>query len=157
MKKPSAELIPFDLDDKDHIAWMFEVRSHPKVTPYFFAPPLENFDRHVRFLTEVVKTKKRTFFIVLSEGQKCGYCQIIHHQDSYEVGFALHPNWWGYGIGEVSANLLLDHILENLEPKKITLIVRLSNLRAMHLYQKLGFSIVSQDIENDKCLMSLNK
>jgi len=56
---------------------------------------------------------------------------------------AVHPEWRGRGLGELLLISLLDRGAE-LEARQATLEVRVSNLTAQALYQKLGFEIVSR-------------
>lgn len=148
-----TEIVPLSLNSSDHIVWMFEVRSHPDVTPFFFAPPPITFSEHVNFLSKSIENKEREYFVVYYEGKKCGYCQVILQSEHYEIGFALHPDWWGKGIGEASGKLLLDLIEKNYEKKKISLVVKKTNFRALRLYEKLGFYITNQ--EEDRFTMIL--
>ena len=133
----NIELVSVDQNNPDHVGWLYKVRTHPEVAAHFFAPPPSKFIDHVQFLKKVLEAKERDFFIVYADGQMCGYCQIINHSDSYEVGFALHPDWQGKGIGSVSVELLLAHIqrLDTDKSKNITLVVKKDNLRAIALYK----------------------
>lgn len=140
-----------DINLEDHVAWMYEVRAHSQVAPFFFAPPPASFQEHARFLKKFIGSGDREFFIILMGDTKCGYCQIIHRDQDYEVGFALHPDWWGMGIGEMSAKWLIDHIKDHYAPKDIVLYVKVGNHRAMRLYTKLGFYLEKQ--EGDRCFM----
>ncbi|MBX7066624.1 MAG: GNAT family N-acetyltransferase [Parachlamydiales bacterium] len=145
------QLIPLDPNKEDQVAWMYEVRSHSQVVPFFFAPPPSSFQQHVQFLKKFIDSAEREFFIILMGGIKCGYCQIIHRGEEYEVGFALHPDWWGMGIGEMSAKWLINHIKDNCGRKDIVLYVKAGNNRALSLYTKLGFSLEKQ--EEERCFM----
>jgi RimJ/RimL family protein N-acetyltransferase len=144
------KLVPLDQNNPDHVGWLFKVRTHPEVAARFFAPPPKKFVDHVQFLTKVLETKEREFFIVYADDQMTGYCQIINRSDNLEVGFALHPDWQGKGIGSASVQLLLDHIRQSGSDKSshITLIVKKDNQRAINLYQKFGF-VITAELDNE--------
>lgn len=138
-------LIPLNHNNPDHVGWLYKVRTHPEVASHFFSPPPEKFIDHIQFLAKCLATRERDFFIVYAGDQMSGYCQIIHRPDNLEVGFALHPDWQGKGIGSVSVQLLLDHIKSFSSGKSITLIVKKDNLRAIKLYEKCGFVIIHEN------------
>jgi RimJ/RimL family protein N-acetyltransferase len=142
----NIKLEPIDINNPDHVGWLYKVRAHPEVAAHFFAPPPTKFIDHVQFLTRVMEKKERDFFIVSADGQMCGYCQIINHPDHFEVGFALHPDWWGKGIGNISVELLLDHLRRSgsKNAHNITLVVRKDNERAIKLYKKYGFELIGE-------------
>jgi RimJ/RimL family protein N-acetyltransferase len=155
-EKKSVRLVPLDHNDPDHVGWMYKVRTHPEVASYFFAPPPSKYLDHVQFLVKVQESGERQFFIVYVENEMSGYCQIIHRPDSLEVGFALHPSWWGKGIGGASMEALLDYTRQSkMKSKDITLIVKKDNARAIHLYEKYGFVICADHL--GQLTMKLNK
>lgn len=145
-------------DDADHVGLIYKIRTHPDVVGYFFAPPPRRFLDHVQFLAKCEESGERSFFIISLNGRYCGYCQIIYRSDSYELGFALHPSYWGKGVGSSSVDLLLKYISsDQFEKKKIILQVRENNARAIHLYQKHGFKIVDKISGEEGYLMELCK
>jgi len=152
-----VKLIPLDINDPDQVEWIYKVRTHPDVASHFFAPPPENFKAHMQFLFNATKNKERDFFIVYSNDEPCGYCQVIHRYDSYDVGFAFHPNYWGKGLGSASCEQLIACVKNYPEKKKITLVVKKNNKRALNLYKKLGFVIINEDPNKEQFLMSLQE
>ena len=84
-------LVPLDQNNPDHVGWMYKVRSHPEVAAYFFAPPPASFFCHVQFLVQSITDRAREFFIIYSEDHMCGFCQIIHHADTFFY-FHVHPD-----------------------------------------------------------------
>jgi len=143
-----TKLVPLDQNNPDHVGWLYKVRTHPEVASHFFAPPPAKFIDHVQFLAKCMTTQERDFFIVYANDQMAGYCQIINHPDHLEVGFALHPDWQGKGIGSASVQLLLAHIKPSSSGKSITLIVKKDNARAIKLYEKYGF-VITNEKENE--------
>lgn len=70
----------------------------------------------------------------------------------------IHPEYQGRGLGQLLLCALLDRARE-IEMKRATLEVRASNDRAIHLYQKHGFTVVGrrkkyyQDNDEDGVIM----
>ncbi|MCR4396739.1 MAG: ribosomal protein S18-alanine N-acetyltransferase [Candidatus Saccharicenans sp.] len=54
---------------------------------------------------------------------------------------AIHPDFQGQGLGELTMRYVLDRLREN-GVRFVSLEVRVSNHRALSLYWKLGFSIL---------------
>lgn len=154
-KNHEVQLKPVDFENRDHLEWLYKIRTHPDVARHFFAPPPSDYDTHVKFIDSSIKAKSRSFFIVSLNSQMTGYCQIIFHPDSIEVGFALHPDWWGMGIGSQAVHLLLNHLLnqEDREQRPITLVVKEDNLKAISLYKKCNFVITEKN--GNKLTMTL--
>ena len=144
------KLTPLDPNNPDHVGWLYKVRTDPRVASHFFAPPPATFIEHVQFLAKTAISQERQFFIVAINKQMCGYCQIIKHPDSVEVGFAIHPDWQGKGIGAASVELLLNHIQLSKNPSPITLTVKKDNERAIKLYKKYGFIEIDENNEKVK-------
>ena len=136
---PLVQLVSLDLNDKTQVEWMYAVRAHPEVVPHFFAPPPSSYVHHIEFLRKAQESQERQFWIILFDNQMTGYCQLIHRLDSLEVGLALHPAWWGRGIGQAAMQALLDYAQSLNTAKEIALVVKKDNARAMHIYEKLGF------------------
>jgi len=72
-----------------------------------------------------------------------GYAGAWHLVDEIHVStIAVHPDWRRRGLGELLLVSLLERGLE-LEARRATLEVRVSNLGALALYRKYGFEILS--------------
>jgi len=76
-------------------------------------------------------------------GPVLGYAGAWHLVDEIHVStIAVHPGWRRRGLGELLLLSLLEQGLE-LEARRATLEVRVSNLGALALYRKYGFEILS--------------
>jgi len=72
-----------------------------------------------------------------------GYAGAWHLVDEMHVStIAVHPDWRRRGLGELLLVSLLERGLE-LEARRATLEVRVSNVGALTLYRKYGFGILS--------------
>lgn len=58
-----------------------------------------------------------------------------------DLGITVRKPYWGLGIGNALMNYAIDWAKENKKIKKIDLLVRTDNEKAINLYNKYGFSI----------------
>lgn len=56
-----------------------------------------------------------------------------------ELGFALHPDHWGQGLGEDAVRTVLSHALQDLRMQRIEADVDPANATCLRLLEKLGF------------------
>ncbi len=62
----------------------------------------------------------------------------------------------GKGYGTEAVGLLLKHGFEGMGLQRIFLKVLKSNLRAVRTYEKAGFIVLSENIENDKAILTMS-
>ncbi len=98
-------------------------------------------ERHLRHCTAC--WERGNIYIVEFDGKRIGMVQLHEHSDSVELGeIQIHPSNQGQGIG---SQLLLDTLRKaHAGGKKVFLRTGLKNLRAVRLYERLGFQHVSQ-------------
>ena len=148
-----VKLISLDPNDLDHLNLMYAVRTHPEVDRELSQSPPHSFNAHVEYLQKTLQTGKKRFFLIGFQENLCGYCHVTGIEtNTLELGFALHPLWWGKGIGKCAVCLLV----QLLEGYNLTLIVKKSNLRALLLYQKCGFVILKEN-DNQEYLMEYSR
>jgi RimJ/RimL family protein N-acetyltransferase len=153
MQKTNLKML--NVNDPDEVGLMYKIRKHPKVDFYLSGTPPQDYLIHITYLHNIVK-KNKNFYIVYDDNIACGYCQSTHLDDSIELGWALHPDWWNKGIGGRSVDLLIKETQKmNSTNKKIFLIVKKNNPIAIKIYQKHGFKIVQE--ENEEFKMELNE
>jgi RimJ/RimL family protein N-acetyltransferase len=148
------KLVPLELHNQEHLNLMFVVRTHPEVAKHLIQCPPDNFDTHIQYLHRVLNSSAKNFYIICSQKNLCGYCHVNFLGKTLELGWALHPDWWGKGIGKSSV-LLLVQLLQNsglADRRSLILSVKKDNTRALSLYKKCGFVILSES-ENQEYLM----
>ena len=72
----------------------------------------------------------------------CGVHCVNTKFHSLEIGYELHPDYWGKGLASEAINLLMKTCYEQNFPitlNRITAITHLSNFASISLLQKLGF------------------
>lgn len=133
---PKVELIPLDINNPDHVGSMFKVRTNPEVAQYMIGTPPASFLQHIQYLYDV---KHKQFQIIQFMDAPVGYCQSTMKEDEIELGWAVHPHFWGQGIGSIVVGLLVKKMMPL--KKNLILYVKKSNARALHLYKKHHFII----------------
>lgn len=85
-----------------------------------------------------------SYSFVLEEGEKLiGYAIVWRVlEDVNLMSIAISRDYWGKGYGRKLMSFLIEYFKK--EAKRFLLDVRKSNIRAIRLYQSLGFSIVSE-------------
>lgn len=137
LKKDAITLRPISVEDTEFI---LDLRNNLEIADNFFSdPPLYDFE-HNRWLND--KKKDDLDFMILHKGEKAGRISItkidFRHQKG-DYGIVLHPAFWGKNIAYEASNLLLDYVFRNLPINKIYLEVFESNLKAIKLYERIGF------------------
>lgn len=150
MPQNNVQLIPLDRTNSAHLDLMYAVRTHPEVDKHLCNSPPDSFETHVQYLERAQKSGCKEFFLISFNGTLCGYCHTTSQKDAIELGWALHPDWWGKGIGRSCVKLLVETVQHSV--KELTLIVKKDNVRAFSLYQKCGFAFV-RETENQEYLM----
>lgn len=148
MKRP-VELIRVDKNNPDHVSFMWKVRTDSQVDKYLTGEAPDIFYKHAEYIFNT----DRAFFIIVSEGQWCGYCQVNIVAADKEVGWAILPEFWSRGIGSLAVKGLIEwcrdwniHYKENgykILFDRLVLYVLSDNVRAIRTYSKNGFEEVS--------------
>lgn len=105
-----------------------------------------------------LKDATRRDFLIFDDDKVIGE-SVINEIDVYQscanYRIALFdPAYYDQGIGTMALKHAIDYAKNHLQLKKLALEVLSYNPRAIHLYQKLGFTIVAQD--EQWLFMSLN-
>lgn len=84
-----------------------------------------------------------TLYLVVRDGDRiAGYCGLLQSFDEADItNVAVREELWNRGVGR----MMLQELMERGKKRGIerfTLEVRVSNLAAIHLYQRLGFEPV---------------
>jgi RimJ/RimL family protein N-acetyltransferase len=154
-RRSKVHLKPLDINNADEVTFMFQVRSHPDIDKYLNGDPPSSYFEHVHYLAKAIENKY--FYIIYYHEDFVGYCQITPREDALELGWALHPNSIGIGIGTIAIPLLIDIckgiLCKELKKQKIILYVKEDNIRAVSLYKKFNF--IEKENTNGIILMEL--
>lgn len=69
----------------------------------------------------------------------CGFHKWSKRSFHAEVGYDLHPDFWGQGYMTEVLRTVIDHGFEQMDLHRIEALVSIDNIRSIQLLQKLGF------------------
>lgn len=91
------------------------------------------------FVKDMTENKMALYYVLELDGVIIGYCGMwVVFDEGHITNIAIHPDYWGRSYGKV----LMKSVIANVEDENIsaiTLEVRVSNKRAITLYEHLGF------------------
>lgn len=91
------------------------------------------------FLSEIYENRRACYLVARENGRVAGYVGIwIILDEGHVTNLAVHPDFRRRGIGEKLMRAIISYA-KSRGAKRITLEVRVSNLVAQKLYEKLGF------------------
>ncbi|MCR4401365.1 MAG: ribosomal protein S18-alanine N-acetyltransferase [Firmicutes bacterium] len=91
------------------------------------------------FLSEIYENSRACYLVARQSGKVIGYVGIwIILEEGHITNIAVHPDFRRRGIGERLMKAIMDYARSK-GAKRFTLEVRVSNVGAQKLYEKLGF------------------
>lgn len=142
-------LRPFQIQDSQASRFVFDVRSNPRVAASLYSSPPTSWIQHDAWVRKNVDHEARTLFIVEKDGEDVGYCQAFSfgfpNSPSAELGWALHPDYWGKGIGSEAVWAWLAYAKRFQYVDELRLSVKPSNEAALKIYSKQGFGVLSAE------------
>jgi len=125
-------------EEKD-LFFLYSTRIHPDVSKMLTGNPPESYEKHLDYIKKVQGLSK-WIFVACHEHGLIGYSQMYNvTEKDLEVGFVVHPDFQGWGLGKKLVELTLNKAKEIFPKRKIYLYVKDDNYKAIHIYQKLGF------------------
>lgn len=98
--------------------------------------------------------QKGGFAIVAEiDGKIVGHCVIVPTEDGSiaDLSIFVHQEYQDRGIGQELLKRMIEYA-KDVGFKGITLITERSNVRAIHVYKKMGFRVVNPEYEYDMYL-----
>ncbi len=109
-----------------------------------------------------VQQPDRKFFslIAIPDGKLIGNCGFVdidnaRHEATLRITIG-NPDYLGKGLGTEAVSLLTHYGFESMSLKKIFLKVLSTNTRAIRSYEKVGFSVMSEETKDGKTIMTMN-
>ncbi|WP_308533855.1 GNAT family N-acetyltransferase [uncultured Peptoniphilus sp.] len=106
-----------------------------------------------REIIEWYKWKTRNpsshYFAVLKDNVPIGYISLKSINNIFKrasIGIVLNPSLVNHGYGEDALKTILKYSFRDLNLNKVHLKVASYNKRALHLYKKLGFTIIRKNL-----------
>lgn len=123
---------PDDLDD------IHAALSDPQATRYWSTPPHGSITQSRAWLENMIAATddKSDDFVVELQGRvigKAGFYRLP------EIGYLLHPNWWGQGLGREAVGAVIARVWRRFDLPRITADVDPRNVASLRLLKSFGF------------------
>lgn len=92
------------------------------------------------------KTHPKWFMISISPYGIVGYFRMTMENNKWFIGMDLHEKYRGMGYGELLYKMFMPFAYYITQTNELWLKVLKTNSRAIHLYEKLGFKFVEEEI-----------
>ncbi|MFC0179679.1 spermidine N1-acetyltransferase [Thorsellia kenyensis] len=142
-----VKLRPLEHED---LKFVHQLDNNATVMRYWFEEPYEAFVELVELYNKHIHDQSERRFIVESEGNKVGLIELIeinHVHRRAEFAIMIDPKSQGKGHATEAVKLAIDYAFSVLNLYKLYLIVDEDNLKAIHIYEKLGFKFEAKLIK----------
>ena len=143
MNSPRISLRPFEVSDLDD---MYAVLSHPDVMRFSLSGPktkteTEDFIKRCRAQYDEFGFGLLAV-VYREENRVIGYCGLFRQEIDglieLEIGYRLHPSYWGRGIATEAAGMIRDWAFANLDREKLISIIEPENTASIAVAKKIG-------------------
>ncbi len=137
------------------------LETNEDVLKYLTNYPKRTLEESKEILCQVIeqyrnfKTGRLAMFDKATQGF-VGWCGIkfnTHkrhiYENFYDLGYRIHPNYWGNGLATEASIACLSYGLNELEITKINAIVNIHNTQSVKVISKVGFSYKESFLEDE--------
>ena len=144
---------------------IFDYASRSEVSYPAGFPPVKTLEDEIYYLEHILPERNE------KENLPAGYGIVVkgtdkvigsvdfnhrHEDDVLELGYTLHPDYWGRGYVPEAARALIDLGFKNLGLHKIELVCFSHNLQSQRVAEKLGFTLEARirdrkDAQGNRC------
>ena len=144
---------------------IFDHASRPEVAYPAGFPPVKTLEDEVYYLEHILPERNQ------KENLPAGYGIVVkgtdkvigsvdfnhrHADDVLELGYTLHPDYWGRGYVPEAARALIDLAFKDLGLHKIGLTCFGYNVQSQRVAEKLGFTLEARirdrkDVQGNRC------
>ncbi|MBC7490444.1 MAG: spermidine N1-acetyltransferase [Glaciimonas sp.] len=145
LTKPGVRLRPLERDDL-HFVHKLDNNSH--IMRYWFEEPYEAYVELVQLYDQHIHAQGERRFILESDaGEMVGLVELveinyIHRRAEFQIIVA--PIAQGKGYAELATRLAIEYAFCVLNLYKLCLYVDKENKKAIHIYDKCGFTLESE-------------
>lgn len=134
--------------------------QHPELRVLIDDPRIPTMEDQMRWFARVQQSDRRFFSLVTVEDKQlignAGFVDIDTEKNEATLRITIgHPDATGKGYGSEAVNLLVRYAFEIAGWKRLILKVLASNMRAIRVYEKAGFSPVSEDVQDGKTISTM--
>lgn len=144
---------------------IFDFASRPEVSYPTGFPPVKTLEDEIYYLEHILPESNQ------KENLPAGYGIVLkgtdkiigsvdfnhrHEDDVLEIGYILHPDYWGRGYVPEAARALIDLGFKDLALHKIELTCFSYNVQSQRVAEKLGFTLETRirdrkDAQGNRC------
>ena len=144
---------------------IFDYASRPEVSYPAGFPPVKTLEDEIYYLEHILPERNQ------KDNLPAGYGIIVKRSDTIigsvdfprryeddvlEIGYTLHPDYWGRGYVPEAARALIDLGVKDLGLHKIELVCFSHNLQSQRVAEKLGFTLEARirdrkDAQGNRC------
>lgn len=132
---------------QDDVPDLFWLRSNLEVGKYIPRPPYQSIDEADAFVIKLEKSVTNNESIIWAitlknENKVIGTVCLWHIQKEHyrgEVGYELHPDYWGKGIMHEALSAILNYGFSNMKLHSIEAIIHPDNVASIKLIKKSKF------------------
>jgi diamine N-acetyltransferase len=137
--EPALLLRPLERPD---LSFVHRMANDSQMMSYWFEEPFEAFAELVDIYERHVHDLRERRFIVEHEGERTGVVELveinfIHRTCEFQIMIA--PEFQGRGLASGATRAGLRHAFDILNLHKVYLLVDVENVKAIHVYEKVGF------------------
>lgn len=144
---------------------IFDFASRPEVSYPAGFPPVKTLENEIHYLEHSLPDRNE------KDNLPAGYGIVVkgtdtvigsvdfnhrHEDDVLEIGYTLHPDYWGRGYVPEAARALIDLAFKELDLHKIELTCFGYNVQSQRVAEKLGFTLEDRirdrkDAQDNRC------
>ena len=144
---------------------IFDYASRPEVSYTAGFPPVKTLEDEIYYLEHILPERNE------KDNLPAGYGIVVkgtdtiigsvdfprrHEDDVLEIGYILHPDYWGLGYVPEAASTLIDLAFKELGLHKIELTCFGYNVQSQRVAEKLGFTLEARirdrkDAQGNRC------
>ena len=124
----------------------FRLNSHPDVIRYTGEPPLASVEAARTAIEKYPDWDDpgygRWACVLRDEGTMIGFCglKLLPELGATDIGYRLHPDYWGKGLATEAARATLRYGFETLALDEVIALVLPGNVASIRVLEKLGMA-----------------
>lgn len=129
--------------EKDDLAFLHEMLNNPDIVDYWFIEPYTTKYKLEQDFEKNVESETNREFILKDGEERVGLVSlygITRRHRHAEYAIMIHPDHQGKGYAKQATKLAVDYGFYKLNLHKVYLVVAASNEKAIHAYEKFGFT-----------------
>ena len=155
INKLSSELINFTKLTLDEKKMILEWRNAPSVKKWMYNRDEISLENHLKYIDSLNSRDDRVYFLVKNGNNFIGVVDLteIKKERSAELGIYVNPELKGYG--SLLMNKIIEYVFNELHIKVLNANVYEDNIKAIKLYKKFNFKIISTTKDKNGTLQNM--